>query len=93
MEKKLVIPVGEYKIVAEVVNGEDEIPSELCIYIEDKDNCIIQDIATVRQSYHYDNTSRQFENEENVDCLVWADTFNEDYTHKFTIGIYQGDEE
>jgi hypothetical protein len=28
-----------------------------------------------------------------VDCLVWADSDDEDYTHKHIIGVYEEDEE
>lgn len=94
MKKKLVIQLGDKKIVAEIYNNNGpEIPPELCIYLQDEDGAMIQDICLVRPHYDYIKTSGEFETNNNfVDCLVWGDSDDEDYTNKFTIGIHEWEE-
>lgn len=94
MEKKLIIQLGDKKIVAEIYNNNGpEIPPELCVYLQDKDDTIIQDICLVRPHYDYVENSGEFEtNNEFVDCLVWGDSDGEDYTNKFVIGIHEEEE-
>ena len=99
MENKLEIKFGDKKIVAEVNDWSDGGPNELTVYLCDKDNCIIQDICLVRPHYeitHYDVNGKIYEfetNNEFIDCLVWSNSDEEDYTHKFVIGVYEEDEE
>lgn len=84
MEKKLIIPFGDKKIVAEINdNNLPEIPIELNVYLTDSDGKIIQDICLVRPS----------ENTEDIECLVWSDEYDEDYSHKFIISQYEEEEE
>lgn len=90
MENKLIIPFGEYKIVAE--KGYDLDYNEMFIYIEDKDGRCIQDIVIVGQKYHYDENLDVVQDEDVV-VRVFADENNEDYTHKFEIGVYKEKEE
>ena len=94
MENKLVIPFGEYKIIAEVMDmNEPEIPPELCVYICDNNNYIVQDICLVRPHYHVNRKTMEFERDDDfVDCLVWANSDCEDYTHEHVIGVYNGEE-
>ena len=91
MAKKLEIPFGEYKIVAEInAMNLPEIPPELCVYICDKYNNWVQDICLVRQTSEYGNPGETFKSDHNsVDCLVWSDPNNEDFTHDFTMGVYE----
>ena len=91
MEKKLIIQLGDKKIVAEIYNNNGpEIPPELCVYLQDEDGAIIQDICLVRPHNEYNSKSGYFEtNNDFVDCLVWGDSDEEDYTDKFTIGIHE----
>lgn len=91
MEKKLIIQLGDKKIVAEIYNNNGpEIPPELCVYLEDEDGAIIQDICLVRPHYDYIKKSSEFETDNNfVDCLVWGDSDDEDYTNKFVIGVHE----
>lgn len=89
MENKLVINFGEYKIVAEVYdkNGP-EIPPELVVYLCDKDNAVMQDICLVRPHYNYKPSIGEFEINNNfVDCIVWGESGNEDYTDKHVIAV------
>lgn len=95
MEKKLIIPLGNRNIVAEIYdkNGP-EIPPELCVYLQDEDGTIIQDICLVRPHYEINKRTKEFEtNNEFVDCLVWGDSDQEDYTDKFVVGIHEESEE
>ena len=95
MEKKLIIPLGDKKIVAEIddMNGPEFAPA-LCVYIQDEEDCIIQDICLVRPHYDYIKKSGEFETDNNlIDCLVWGDSDDEDYTNKFVIGIHEEEEE
>ena len=90
MEKKLVIPFGDYQIVAEISNVSSEIPNELWIHIRDKDNRVVQDICLVRPHYDYIRSKGEFETDNDfVDCLVWGDSDSEDYTEKHVIGVYE----
>ena len=94
MEKKLIIQLGNKKIVAEIYNNNGpEIPPELCVYLEDEDGAIIQDICLVRPHYEYNKQSGYFDTDnELVDCLVWGNSDEEDYTDKFVIGIHEEEE-
>lgn len=94
MEKKLIIPFGKHKIVAEVMamNGP-EIPPELCVYLMDDEGCVVQDICLVRPHYDINRKTMEFERDNDfVDCLVWEDSDYEDYTHKHVIGIHEEEE-
>ena len=94
MEKKLVVPFGDKKIVAEINdNNLPEIPIELNVYLTDSDGQIIQDICLVRAHCDYSRSKREFETDNDfVDCLVWGDSDNEDYTDKHVIGVNKEDE-
>lgn len=91
MENKLIIQLGNKKIVAEIYNNNaPEIPPELCVYLQDEDGAIIQDICLVRPNSEYNKTSGHFEtNNDLIDCLVWGNSDDEDYTDKFVIDIYK----
>lgn len=94
MENKLIIPLGENRIVAEIydLNGPD-FPPEIVIYLRDKNNVIIQDICVVRPHYRYSEKEMEFKiYNDFVDCLVWGDSYNEDYTKKYVIGVNEEEE-
>ena len=95
MEKKLIIPFGDKKIVAEIVEiNLPEFPMEFNVYLTDRDGKIIQDICLVRPHYDYIRSKGEFETDNNfVDCLVWGDSDDEDYTNKYVIGVYEEEEE
>lgn len=78
MENKIYINIGDnMEIVAEVYSY-DGVHDEVSVYIQ-KDGLVHQDICLVRPS----------EEKCNIECLVWADDEDEDYTHKFEIEIYE----
>lgn len=89
MENRLIVPFGEYKIVAE--KGADHNYNEIFIWIEDKNDVCIQDLVIVGQKYHY-NENLDVVQDESVLVRVFADEYNEDYTHEFDIGVYKEEE-
>ena len=94
MAKKLVIPCGDYNIVAEIdATNLPEIPAELRVYLTDNKNMIIQDVCLVRQQCEYGDTGKPFVPiGDAVTCLVWSDGNDEDVTHDFGINVYREDE-
>ena len=93
MENKIVVPIGDKKLVAFVNNWQDGMPQEIYICLEDSEKRLVQDICMVREHYHYNKNSGEFEIDSSfVDCKVWADSDSEDYTHEFTIGVYKEEE-
>ena len=95
MEKKLVMSLGENKIVAEIYPTEfEDVPYELCVYLCDKEDRITQDICLVRPHFDYNRKSGLWEGDNNfVDCLVWGESGNEDYSDKHVIGVYEWEED
>lgn len=94
MKNRLTIQLGNKKIVAEIYdNNGPEIPPELCVFLEDEDGVIIQDICLVRPHYDINIKTKEFEADNDfVDCLVWGDSDDEDYTDKFVVGIHEWEE-
>lgn len=94
MAKKLVIPFGDYQIVAEInASNLPEIPAELCVYITDKEWEFVQDVCIVRQQFEYGDIGKPFiPIDEAISCLVWSDSNNEDCTHDFGINVYKEEE-
>ena len=95
MKNRLTIQFGNKKIVAEIYdNNGTEIPPELCVFLEEEDGTIIQDICLVRPHYDINNKTKEFKtNNDFVDCLVWGDSDDEDYTDKFVVGIHEWEED
>ena len=94
MENKLVITFGNYKIVAEIDdNNLPEIPPELRVWIEDKDDNFVQDVCLVREHYSVNFEDYTFNWDcKSVDCLVWGNPNTEDFSDDFTIGILKEEE-
>ena len=86
MENKVVVPFGDYKIVAE--KGADPNYNEIFIYLENKNGACIQDLVIVGQKYHYDENLDVVQ-DDSVLVRLFADESNEDYTHQFDIGVYE----
>lgn len=94
MKKSIEMKIGDKKIVAEIISWKNGIPGELYVYLRDNNDVIIQDICMVREHYYYNPQTEEFEtNEEFIDCKVWADSNDEDYTNEFVIGVYDEEEE
>lgn len=95
MENKLEIQLGEYKIVAEVNDlNTPDIPPELNVYLVDKHGCITQDICLVRPHHSLNRETMQWTTRNDfVDCLVWGESGDEDYTDRHVIAVYEEEEE
>ena len=89
MENKIVIPMGNYTIVAE--KGADPNYNEIFIWLENQNGVCIQDLVIVGQKYHYGEHCDVVQ-DKGVLVRVFADENNEDYTHQFDIGIYKEEE-
>ena len=74
-----------------VEKGPDKSYREMNVYLEDKDGVWIQDIAVIRQAYHYEKDLAPVQDKK-INVFVWSDANNEDYTHKFDIDIYEEEE-
>lgn len=84
MENKIRINLAEnLELVAELYNY-DGVHPEITVYIE-KDSVIYQDICLVRPHEGPDCVQEN----DSIDCLVWGDEDNEDFTDEFHIGIYE----
>lgn len=89
MENRLVIPIGKNKIVAEIYQDGPESPEELTVYLRDENDAIIQDICLVREHFGFNRKTMRWEyNNSLIDCLVWGESDNVDYTNKHVIGVY-----
>lgn len=94
MNKKLVIPFGEYQIVAQIdASNVPDIPPELYVGVEDKNGRFVQDICLVRQSMSHNRVTHATDIGDNaVQCLVWGDPNDDDITNDFIIGIFREDD-
>lgn len=92
MENKIRINLGEnLELVAELYNHDGNHP-EITVYIE-KDGVIHQDICLVRPFEQFHSKTMEFETRKDfVECLVWGDSDDEDYTDRHVIGIYEEEE-
>ena len=90
MDNKVVIPFGDYKIVAE--KGADPNYNEIFIYLENKNGVCIQDLVIVGQKYHYDENLDVVQ-DNSVLVRMFTDENNEDYTHQFDIDVHEEEEE
>lgn len=81
MANKIVIPCAFGNLVVE--KNIDDNYKEIFIGIEE-DGVWVQDIAIVRNAYYYDDNDNVVL-EDHAEVLVYADSNNEDYTHKFSI--------
>ena len=75
------------EIVVEKYKAGEDFPEEFVIYLKDEDGIITQDICLIRSHYEYKD-NKSCINESLIDCLIWSDEYNEDYTHKFIIPKY-----
>lgn len=72
-----------------VVEGSGNFYPEFYIGIVNKDDVWIQDLAIVKAKYKVENAEVE---EDQFEVLVYEDEYNEDYTQKFEINRYKGDE-
>lgn len=91
--KRLEIPIGDRKIVVEIDDANlPEIPAEIFVFIEDRNGRITQNLCSVREYLMYNPRNGVFEHRPDfVDCLIWGDEEDEDYTNKFIIPIRENE--
>lgn len=87
LNQKITINLGFAKLVAEK-STDRTFPGEIYIGLEDSNGSWIQDIALVRQRYHY-NKNDEPVFEDGLSVLVWGDEYNEDYTCEFKVDLYK----
>jgi hypothetical protein len=80
--ERIELDIGFGKLVLEIYHQSDAPNPECTISLESEDN--IQDICMVRKSETKPKT---------VECLLWTDKNDENYTHKYEIGMYEVEEE
>ena len=88
MENKIRINLGEnLELVAELTDYDGNHP-EIIVYIE-KDMLVHQDICLVRP-----HEGKDFIQEKDaIDCIVWGNPNNEDFTDEYYIPVYDEEEE
>ena len=87
---RLEVPLGNgFRIVAER-NTDSSYDREIFIGITDGNGVWWQDLAIVRTAYEIDSNLKTVWNDDKFEVLVYSDQNNEDYTHKFAIGLYHG---
>lgn len=80
----ITIPFDSTKDIVTEKSSYDGEQIEIHTYLRcKKTGEIIQDISLIRKS----------ETENTVECLVWGDENNEDYTDRFSIPLYSYEEE
>ena len=94
MEKKEIeIPIGDKKLVDFINVWQDNMPKEIFISLDDNSGRCIQDICMVREHYHFNEKTHEFVRDDSmIDCKVWGDSWSEDYTDEFVIGVYEEDD-
>lgn len=94
MKNAIEIKVGNNKLIAFVNDWEDDMPKEIFISLADENGLMLQDICMVREHYHYNPNTLNVEIDSSlIDCKVWADSGNEDYTNEFCISVYEEEDE
>ena len=93
MRDEIRVPIGDMFLVAMVNDWDDEMPAEVCVYLENKDGAVWQDIGLVREHYHVLMNHGFVRDPSLIDVKVWGDSDSEDYTHEFTVGIWEEEEE
>ena len=88
---KIVIPLGNgYNLVAEQ-NTDSDFNKEIFIGIN-KGETYFQDLCIVRPTYIFKKNEVLF-NDDEFEMLIFGDAGREDYTHKFTVPLYEDNEE
>lgn len=79
------LPNG-YKLIAEQ-NADPNYPNEIYVGVLDDRGAWHQDLAVIRAGHMGDPFSRT---NKNFEVLVYSDAYDEDYTHRFSIDMYEG---
>ena len=90
MDRIAILLSNGHKLVVD--KSEYVFDKELCIGIEDENGHYIQDLAIVRPTYKIEDNNVEFDSDK-FEVLVFADKDREDFTDKFVIPLYKGDED
>lgn len=88
-DQKIRVDFGFATICVQVYNV-DGANNEITIYVEGKDGFIEQDLVLITKAFKNNDWVTPLE--DYVDIRIWGDSDNEDYTDKFRIAMYKGDE-
>ena len=89
--QRIVIPLPNgFKLVAEG-STDPNYPYEIYVGILGDDDVWYQDLAVVRNAYHYEEgVQAHVHDEDKYEVLVYGNENDEDYTESFEIGHYHG---
>lgn len=79
--------LGSAFLVAEPNTDKDY--KEIIVGLMNSDGTYIQDLAVVGPEYSYGENSKVILSDKSIKVRVYSDKHNEDYTHKFTVGVYE----
>ena len=89
MTDRIVIQLANgYKLVAEQ-NTDPNYSREVYIGILDNNDSWYQDLAIVRNAHEIDDGLNTVWYDDKFDIIVYSDSNCEDYTHSFTVELYQ----
>jgi len=80
--QKMKLDLGFAALAVEVYNSDCPVP-EIVVCLENNDGISIQDIAVIRQTVENEQPK------EALECLVYSDELDENYTHKFSINRHK----
>ena len=81
-----------FKLVAEL-SIDPEIP-EIYVGLENPEGIWVQDLTVVRPKYEISKKDGNIKIDNNtMEMLIYGDELSEDYTHRFTVGIYEQEKE
>ena len=90
MENKIRIPLPNGKFLIAECDPGSMFDKEIYVGIEDADGSFIQDLVVVRNAYSLEDGLTYEPNKYEV--MVYVDKDVEDYTDKFVIGQYEGED-
>lgn len=79
--------LGSAVLVAEPNTDKDY--KEIIVGLMDHDDTYIQDLAVIGPAYSYGKNNEVVLSNKNVNMRVYSDKNSDDYTHNFTVGIYE----
>lgn len=89
LPERITIPLKSgFQLIAERNTGPNY-RNEIFIGVTDGNGVWWQDLAVVRNAYQIDGDKVVWKDDE-FDVLVYSDKDNEDFTHDFTVGLYNG---
>ncbi len=89
---KITIPLSNgYRLIAEQ-NTDSEFDKEIFVGIETETGSYHQDLCIVRPTYTFENENVVF-GSDLFEMLVFGEANSEDYTHKFTVSLYEEHDE